>query len=140
VQAEPRADDVKLTAGSFAGGTPSFMAPEQALDDSKVDGRTDIYAVGCVAYWLVTGKLVFEGDNAIQMITDHIHKPPIPPSQRSAQEIPGCLQRLILSCLDKDPGRRPGSADALSEALQACETNGVWTPERAREWWGQRAP
>ncbi len=140
VQAEPRAKDLKLTSGNFPGGTPAFMAPEQVLDDRKVDGRTDIYAVGCVAYWLVAGKLVFEGDTAMQMITDHVHKSPTPPSQRVEQEIPQGLDSVILACLEKDPGRRPQSADALSEALGECETAAAWTPERAGQWWEQYAP
>jgi len=140
VQAEPRAEDLKLTSGNFPGGTPAFMAPEQVLDDRNVDGRTDIYAVGCVAYWLVAGKLVFEGDTAMQMITDHVHKPPTPPSQRVEQEIPQRLESVILACLEKDPDRRPHSADALAVALGECETAAAWTPERAGQWWEQYAP
>ncbi len=139
MQAEPGGADLRLTSGNFPGGTPSFMAPEQALDDRKVDGRTDIYAVGCVAYWLVTGKFVFEGDTAMQMITDHVHKPPTPPSQRVEQEIPQPLEGVILACLEKDPNRRPHSVDALSEALGECETAAVWTPERAEKWWDEHS-
>ncbi len=131
--------DLRLTSGNFPGGTPSFMAPEQVLDDRKVDARTDIYALGCVAYWLVTGKLVFEGETAMQMVTDHVHKRPTPPSQRVERAIPQRFENLILTCLEKDPSRRPHGADALSKALAECETADGWTPERAEQWWDKHS-
>jgi tRNA A-37 threonylcarbamoyl transferase component Bud32 len=139
VRAEPRGEDVKLTSGNFPGGTPAFMAPEQALDDTKVDAKTDIYAVGCVAYWLLTGKLVFEGETAMQVVTDHIHRLPTPLSQRTERKIPRELEAVIMSCLEKDPSHRPQSADALSKALAECETEARWTKERAGEWWDAHA-
>ncbi len=135
VRAEHHGEDIKLTSGNFPGGTPAFMAPEQVLDGTKVDAKTDIYAVGCVAYWIVTGKLVFEGDTAMQVMTDHIHQLPKPPSQRTEQEIPQELETVIMSCLEKDQSHRPQSADALSKALAECETELRWTEERAEEWW-----
>ena len=140
VRTDSGEDDVKLTAGNFAGGTPAYIAPEQVLD-GVVDGRTDIYAVGCVAYWLLTGRLVFDGDTPMKMITDHVHMPPTPPSERAEQKIPERLERIILACLEKDPDRRPASADVLSEALTASGTDVAWTTERAREWWeSHRSP
>jgi len=137
VRAEPTGEDLKLTSGNFPGGTPAFMAPEQVLDDRKVDARTDIYAVGCVAYWLLTGKLVFEGETAMQVVTDHIHRLPTLPSQRTERRIPGQMESVIMACLEKDPAKRPQSADALTKALAECETDAIWTPERAAEWWDQ---
>jgi hypothetical protein len=139
VRAE-QGDDIKLTTGDFAGGTPGFMAPEQVLDDSKVDGRTDIYAVGCLAYWLLSGRLVFEGATPIAVVTSHVHKQPIPLSQVAQQEIPSRLERMIMACLEKDSGDRPRNADVLAEALAACETAAAWTPERAAEWWEEYGP
>ena len=86
---------------------------------AKTDHRVDIYALGCVAYWLVTGKLVFEGPGAIKVMSDHVHTPPPPPSSRSEAPIPPELDALILECLEKEPEQRPASASALQARLQA---------------------
>ena len=115
------------------------MAPEQALGDT-VDGRTDIYAVGCVAYWLVTGRLVFECDSPMTMMAHHLNKEPLPPSQCSELPIPNALDEVILSCLAKDPSKRPQNADLLDAALARCETDTPWTPDRARSWWEMHEP
>ncbi len=134
VPTEDGSEDVNLTTGGFAGGTPSFIAPEQAVGD-KVDGRTDIYSLGCVAYWLLTGRQVFESNSAARLIADHVHATPTPPSQRIAHEIPADLERVVLRCLEKKPRDRPQSAEELSEMLGSCETDTAWTREMAREWW-----
>ncbi|MHC4236111.1 MAG: serine/threonine-protein kinase [Planctomycetota bacterium] len=127
-----------LTAdGNVAGGTPAYIAPEQALGD-PVDGRTDLYALGCVAYWLVTGKQLFEGQTAMELISDHLRTAPVPPSQRVDLEVPADLESLIMRCLEKEPERRPRSADEFSDVLEACEAAGRWTQERARAWWADR--
>jgi serine/threonine-protein kinase len=140
-QQEPSQTDIKLTADNVAGGTPAFMAPEQVLGNRPVDGRTDIYAVGCVGYWLLTGKLVFEGETVMKVMVDHAQTPPVPPSQRTELEIPASLETVVLACLEKDPGRRPQSADELSERLAACAAElPSWTPERARRWWDTHRP
>jgi serine/threonine-protein kinase len=131
---QTESEDVKLTSSGFAGGTPSFIAPEQAMGE-KVDGRTDIYSLGCVAYWLLTQRLVFEANSAAKLIADHVHATPVPPSQRIDGDIPTDLERLVLSCLEKDPGNRPQSAEELSEALGTCETVTQWTREMAQDWW-----
>jgi len=131
--------DVKLTAEHEASGTPAYMAPEQALGD-PVDGRTDLYAVGCVAYWLVTGQLVFRCDSPMAMMAHHMNKKPVPPSQRTELGIPKELDEVILSCLEKDPSRRPQNAYQLDESLAACKTDKLWTPDRAREWWALHEP
>jgi len=136
---EPVAAAVKLTAEQQTTGTPSYMAPEQAAGD-PVDARTDIYAVGCVAYWLVTGQLVFHGRTPVEMLAQHLQTPPVPPSQRSEVAIPDEFERIILSCLEKDPSRRPQTAAALDSALARCETQARWTPEDARKWWTQHEP
>jgi serine/threonine-protein kinase len=139
----PRLDagsgDAKLTAEHQASGTPAFMAPEQALGD-PVDGRTDIYAVGCVAYWLITGRLVFECDSPMTMMAHHLNKEPVPPSQCSELPIPKALDAVILSCLEKDPDKRPQSADQLDISLAGCEIETPWTPDRARKWWSLHEP
>ena len=118
-------------------GTPSYMAPEMALAET-VDGRADIYALGCVAYFLLTGKLVFEADTTFQMIAKHLRNDPVPPSVRAGVDVPGPLEELILKCLAKAPEDRPESAEALDLALAAVRIS-PWTQADATEWWKQPA-
>lgn len=123
-------------------GTPAYMAPETALGDS-VDGRADIYALGCVAYYLLTGHLVFEADNAVQSLLKSVHEEPVRPSERTDLPIPADLEALVLACLVKPPSGRP-TACALARALAAVDTT-PWTDEHARQWWaayrlGHQAP
>jgi serine/threonine-protein kinase len=125
----------QLTADHVVSGTPAFMAPEQILGDRPIDARTDLYAVGCVAYWLLTGHHVFDGANAMQVMTDHARSAPSPPSARVDWPVPEDLERLMMACLEKDPDERPPSADALAERLGDLAVGAIWTPERAREWW-----
>jgi serine/threonine-protein kinase len=121
-------------------GTPSFMPPEMALEAGPIDGRADIYAFGCVTYWLLTGHTVFDGPGAIQMVIDHARTPPTPPSRRTAEVIPEALERLIMRCLEKDPAARPQSASELGRELRALGLAEAWTEDRARLWWLQHAP
>ena len=139
-QLAPRASDVGVTALHAAGGTPAFMSPEQVLGDRAVDGRSDIYAVGCVAYWLVTGALVFTGKTAMETMMHHAHDVPLPPSQRTEIAIPHALDQAILACLAKRPDDRPATADALVSMLAAIETSDRWTAEQARQWWDVHHP
>ncbi len=127
--------DPALTQGSVIHGTPAFIAPEQALGGSALDGRADIYATGCVAYWLLTGQLVFTGDTPMTLLMHHAHTPPTAPSTRTALPIPTALDNLVLSCLAKAPAERPQSARELSRRLADVEGAGLWTEDRAREWW-----
>ena len=123
-----------LTAENMVQGTPAFIAPEQALGD-PVDGRADIYATGCVAYWLLTGEYVFTADTPLGIVLNHINTPPIAPSARAAQTIPSALDSLILSCLAKDPSARPQTARELSGRLAEIGDADPWTEESARVWW-----
>ena len=99
-------------------GTPAFMAPEVILEGS-VDARADIYSLGCVAYYLLTGELVFEADTPMKMFVQHLQAEPIPPSQRGELPIPMGLERLVLACLAKDPELRPQSIDEVVRRLDA---------------------
>jgi hypothetical protein len=132
-------ESLRLTADSTVSGTPGFIAPESVLG-AQTDHRVDIYSLGCVAYWLVTGKLVFEGPGTVKVMSDHVHTPPSPPSSRTELPIPPELDALILECLEKDPGKRPASASALQSRLQAIPIATPWTRERAERWWGLHAP
>jgi serine/threonine protein kinase len=120
-------------------GTPAFIAPEQAMGKA-VDGRADIYATGCVAYWLLTGHLVFTADNVMGLLLQHAHSPPRPPSALTELTIPPALEALVLSCLAKDPADRPQSARELSLRLAGIQGADGWTQERAREWWVKAKP
>jgi serine/threonine protein kinase len=119
--------------GQMALGTPAYMAPEMALGE-RVDGRADIYALGCVAYYLLTGQLVFEADKAFQMIAKHLQAAPVPPSQRTDQPVSIELEHLILKCLAKDARDRPQSAAQLVKDLERIPA-GAWGEEQAKEWW-----
>ncbi|HEX3234895.1 MAG TPA: serine/threonine-protein kinase [Gemmatimonadales bacterium] len=129
-----------LTRENVVQGTPEFIAPEQALGESGLDGRADIYATGCVAYWLLTGQLVFTAETQMALLLKHAQTPPIAPSARSALPIPAALDHLVLSCLAKDPAKRPQSARELSCRLAEIEGASAWTQERAREWWAAHHP
>jgi serine/threonine-protein kinase len=130
---------LRLTAENNVSGTPAYIAPE-SVTGGPTDHRVDLYSLGCVAYWLVTGKLVFEGPGAIKVMSDHVHAAPAPPSTRSSQPIPPELESLILACLSKDPEQRPASAAELQSRLEAIAGPEPWTLERARQWWSQNAP
>jgi plasmid stabilization system protein ParE len=131
--------DAVKTQENAVRGTPAFIAPEQAMGKA-VDGRADIYAAGCVAYWLLTGQLVFTADNWMGLLLQHAQATPIPPSARTEIPIPPALETLVLSCLAKDPADRPQSARELSLRLAEVEGADGWTQERAREWWVRAKP
>ena len=139
-QREPEDADLQLTREGIASGTPAFMAPEQVLGDRPLDARTDLYAVGCLGYWLLTGHLVFEGETVMKTMMHHAHSKPTPPSERSELEISPTLDRIILTCLEKDPGQRHQNADELSRALAECGTMDSWTRERSHRWWDTHLP
>jgi serine/threonine-protein kinase len=130
---------VQLSADNNVSGTPGFIAPEVVLG-TGTDHRVDLYAVGCVAYWLLTGKLVFEGPSAIKVMSDHLHTQPGAPSLRAPAPIPAELDTLILECLEKDPAKRPATARDLQQRLQAIPVEAPWSRERAELWWTLNAP
>jgi eukaryotic-like serine/threonine-protein kinase len=137
-----RAEDdavAKLSTEGSTSGTPAFMAPEVVLGDAVTDHRVDLYALGCVAYWLLTGKMVFEG-NAMQAMLHHAHTPPQRPSLRVEWPIPAPLEDLLMECLEKDPTRRPPSAEVVSTRLKAIPLTSAWTAERAEQWWATHRP
>ena len=125
--------DVRLTAPESMSGTPAYMAPEMAGGEA-VDARADLYALGCVGYFLLTGMLVFEGENAMQLILKHIQVAPVPPSTRLGRPVPDLLEHLVLDCLAKNPEDRPPDASALGDRLTAAGAD-QWTQHDARQWW-----
>jgi serine/threonine-protein kinase len=131
--------DPALSRESAITGTPAYLSPEVVMGGRPIDGRVDIYGLGCVAYWLVVGQRVFEGATPMELLLHHVQTPPVPPSRRGAA-VPRALEDLILSCLEKDPGRRPTSAGELARLLEATGLPRAWTPERARDWWDSHVP
>ena len=125
-----------LTVAGVIAGTPGYMAPEMGLGNPDVDWRVDIYALGCVGYWLLTGKPVFDsGASPMQILMDHIQKSPAPPSERTTGSIPPALDLVLLQCLSKDPNTRPQTMQELAEALTRVPLATPWSEERARRWW-----
>ena len=130
--------DERLTLDGSIAGTPAYLAPESA-SHSHFDARSDLYSLGCVAYWLLTGTTVFSGDTAAAVLAAHIRDEPEPPSRRTEVPIPKELEDVILACLAKNPDARPASADALSRMLAAVPL-AAWTQQRANAWWRAHVP
>ena len=127
--------DTQMTVPGATTGTPSYMAPELALGSSDIDGRADLYGLGCVAYWLITGRLVFEETGSTAMMLAHLNKIPVPPSERVETPVPASLDRAIMMCLAKNPVDRPANAETLARLLDTCDDVGSWTSEDAERWW-----
>lgn len=106
--------NTQLTREGLTTGTPAYMAPEMVMGEVEVDSRADIYSLGCVGYWLLTGQLVFDRDTPMAVVVDHVKTSPLPPSERTELEIPAELDRIILKCLEKDPEKRFQTAMQLS--------------------------
>jgi len=130
-----RLDSTRLTIEGSITGSPLFMSPEQAQGEES-DARGDIYALGAVGYFLVTGRPPFEGENPIKVLMAHVHEPVTPPSQ-ICQDVPDDLEQILLRCLAKKPEDRFQSAASLSEALSACEAADRWSRGQAAQWWQQ---
>jgi serine/threonine-protein kinase len=125
-----------MTGARLTTGTPAFMAPEVILD-GEVDERADVYALGCVAYYLLTGQLVFEADTPMKMFVQHLQTRPIPPSQRTEMPVSRELEALVLACLEKDPAERPQNAQEVLQRLRQLRSRAPWTGDSARRWWEQ---
>jgi eukaryotic-like serine/threonine-protein kinase len=133
--AAPSATATPLTMAGMAAGTPAFMAPEIALAHPEIDGRADLYSLGCVAYHLLTGQLVFAAETPIAAALAHVNDRPAPPSARSPFQIPARVEALILQCLAKDPAERPASAVDLMNRLAGAVPEDAWSADAARAWW-----
>jgi serine/threonine-protein kinase len=133
-------DITQLTNQGITPGTPGFMAPEMALSRGSIDGRTDIYSLGCVGYWLMTGQSVFDGETPLATVVHHIQSVPVPPSEKTELVIPEALEKIILQCLEKDPGDRPQSAPELERMLASCPIDKKWDNGKAAAWWNLHLP
>jgi serine/threonine-protein kinase len=129
-----------LTMDHQTTGTPAYMAPEIILGEADVDRRADVYALGCVLYYLLTGQLVFEAETPMKMLLQHVQAAPVPPSQRSELPIPKQLDEMVLKCLEKDPDKRPQNAMELLELAYSTCSCGHWSGESSQRWWEQHLP
>jgi serine/threonine-protein kinase len=131
--------DLRLTGEGAVSGTPAYLAPEGAAHN-QYDARGDIYALACTAYFLLTGKLVFDGETPAAVMAAHIRDKPKLPSKRTELAIPKDLEALIMACLEKDPAKRPQSASDLAARLDAIQLATPWTQTRAQAWWRTHLP
>jgi hypothetical protein len=121
-------------------GTPAYMAPEMILGRDDVDRRADVYAIGCVAFYLLTGTRVFQDGNQMQVLVDHVHTEPVPPSSRLGRPLPTEVDSLVLDCLRKNPDDRPQDAGELLARITAYQLANQWSGAHARAWWQARLP
>jgi serine/threonine-protein kinase len=128
-------DATRLTEKGTVMGTPDYMAPEQARG-AEVDGRGDIYALGAVAYFLLTGRPPFVRETAVETMAAHLREP-VPPPRGLRPDLPADLEVVVLRCLAKDPAGRYADVDQLEQALAGCACAGTWTEADARAWWHQ---
>ena len=129
--------EMRLTQDGSIAGTPHFLAPERYLEDGDPDARSDIYSLGAVLYFLLTGRPPFVGDKAIKVMIAHAREVVVPPSQINPS-VPKDLEQVILRCLAKEPAQRYADAPALGGALAQCQCADCWTQEMAQRWWASR--
>jgi serine/threonine-protein kinase len=137
---EQSGHDATLSNPAIVQGTPAFMAPEIVMGENRIDGRADLYSLACAAYWALTAHTLFEANTPAQMLLQHVQARPVPPSSRSELAIPKRLEAILMTCLEKEPAKRPSSALQLDSQLATVACEAVWTNERAREWWAAHAP
>jgi serine/threonine-protein kinase len=133
---DPQGD--RLTQEGAVAGTPAYMSPEQAGGQEDLDARSDIYSLGAVAYFLLTGRPPFAGRSVVQVLAAHLYERPAPLTQWRA-DVPDDLQAVVLRCLAKEPGERYADVADLTAALAGCQAAGAWSAKEAAEWWGCRA-
>ena len=129
------AEDVQLTATRTLTGTPQYLSPEGLQNPESVDARSDIYQLGAIAYVLLTGRPVFQGETLVELLTKHLHETPVPPSEAIGQPISPSFEQLVLQCLAKSPADRPMDGGALFTLLEGCAVEGAWTQRDALRWW-----
>ncbi len=130
-------DEPQLTSAHSVIGTPAYMAPEAITDPLQVDARADLYALGAVAYFMLTGANMFDVHTRDEALRLQLTEMPPPPSARLGHPLPADLEGLVMRCLAKDRDARPGSARDLEEALERCQDATRWTQREARAWWRQ---
>ena len=130
----------QLTTERSVVGTPAYMSPEAIADPLRVDARTDIYALGAVGYFMLTGTSMFDAKTRDEAFRLQLTEMPPLPSERLGRPVPEDLERVIMRCLEKDRDRRPSSARAREELLANCQDAMSWTPRDAQAWWESLPP
>ena len=130
-------EGIRLTAPNTMAGTPLYLSPEAIERPDTVDARTDIYAIGAVGYYLLTGTPVFPGQSIVEICMSHVRTPPEPPSRRLGRAVSPRLEAILLHCLEKDRERRPPGARVLLEELLECDAQAGWSPAEAESWWSK---
>jgi serine/threonine-protein kinase len=131
--------DAALTRADVIAGTPLYIAPEAVTSPDSVSPLSDLYSLGAVGYFALTGQNVFKGRTLVEVCSHHLHTEPEPPSKRLGVPLPADLEAVVLDCLQKDPARRPTGARDLRRRLEACAAFGGWTEDAARAWWEEHA-
>jgi serine/threonine-protein kinase len=131
-------DDSGLSTTNMLLGTPLYMSPEHIRSTDAIDARSDLYALGAVGFFLLTGTPPFPGDSVLEVCRKHLHENAVPPSTKTTHPVPASLDRLIVACLDKSKEGRPTDARALQLALEQCASEAPWTEAQAEDWWKQR--
>jgi serine/threonine-protein kinase len=126
----------QITQEGTITGSPLYMSPEQAIGDHEPDARSDVYAMGAVLYFSLTGRPPFEDEKPMRVLIAHAHDAPAPPSQHNG-DVPDDLEAVVMRCLQKNADDRYQSAAELMAALDECDDAGRWTRDSARVWWQQ---
>ena len=138
VKAVDGREQASLTSTNSMAGTPMYLSPEGINHPDTVDGRSDLYAFGAVAYYLLTGTTVFDGESVIEICMKHVQEQPQSLSERLGKPISADLEQIVMQCLAKDPAQRPQTAGEVILELSKCQSDGKWTIPDARQWWEQK--
>ena len=136
-------EDPERTATTMDGvttGTPAYLSPEAALCSPHIDGRADLYSLGCTAYFLLTGCNVFDAKTPTACAMAHVQSPPPPMKERCDLPVPAELEAIVMKLLEKDPANRIQSAQGLARSLRALTNTCGWSPEQAEQWWETNLP
>jgi serine/threonine protein kinase len=126
------------TSANTLEGTPLYTPPEAVTSPAEVDGRSDLYSLGAVGYYLLCAAPPFDGRTTLEVLSKHLREQPLPPSARLGTSLPSDLEGLVMRCLAKEPGQRPESARALWTALRSCRDAAAWNVLEAEQWWKQK--
>lgn len=130
--------DSGLTSPDTIAGTPLYVSPEAILGPDRIDARADVYAIGAVGYYLLTGSPVFTGSSAADICLKHVNEAPVPPSARRGHPLNPILEETLLRCLAKSPLDRPANGTDLLMHLESCTVPRSWTATDAARWWSAR--
>jgi eukaryotic-like serine/threonine-protein kinase len=130
-------EPANVTLETRLAGTPHYLSPEAIASPDRVGPESDLYSLGCVGYYLLTGQPVFEGRTVVEVCSHHLHSRPVPPRERLGGPVPETLADVLMTCLEKRPERRPPSAAVLLDLMAACHDVAPWTSTMGRHWWNQ---